>query len=298
MDLPPDWPGAAILSAADLDMDRQIEPFEQSTVDWRAFLSEVNRFQTAGGLAVDGRLGPRTLLTLRRRYGLAGPREDLLIAVGGVEFRASREPSAPPEILAPAGVGSLEKTAASLWNRYGGEILECSQDYDIPIRAALATMMVEAGQAYDPATGLLMIQYEDHVFARLSKTPYREPRYGTQKREWGDLAKAAQIDPETAFDATSGGLGQVMGFNAGLVGYSSARAMFLAFQDSCRAQVRSFFEYCKAARLDDEIGRSDWFHFARGYNGPGKPAFYAQAIMSALAAVDSLRRRGPDFAVC
>ena len=298
-DLPPDWAGFKILDACDLNHDQALEAYEESLVDWGAFSRAVLGFQVEVGLAPDGKLGPNTLRSLRQRFGMAGERERLLTSVGGIEFYAAEEPTAPPALIkVPRGRNPLARRASNLWERFGQAIGEEAARYGLPIEAALAVFCIESiesGIAHDPRTGLVIIQYEDHVFSRLIKAPRQKPRYGSQQREWADFAKAAAINPAAAFEATSAGLAQVMGFNAEMVGYPDAFSMFQDFQRSCRPQVAAFFKYVMKAGLDDEIKRQDWYGFARGYNGPGKPGQYSRDLKQAYEAVQSLKALGADF---
>ena len=87
-----------------------------------------------------------------------------------------------------------------------------------------------------------------------------------------------------------------MGFNAERIGYQNARAMFEAFQRDAARQVESFFAFVESAGLSRHIRSQNWFQFARGYNGPGKPGFYATMFQTALQAANDLEERGAVFA--
>ena len=97
-------------------------------------------------------------------------------------------------------------------------------------------------------------------------------KWGTRaypKDSYPRLLSAIQINEEAALRSCSWALGQIMGFNAEMIGYSSARAMVEAFADDEEAQLQGLVDYIVAVGLDDELRRHDWRGFARGYNGPG-----------------------------
>ncbi|WP_343502150.1 N-acetylmuramidase family protein [Alloyangia pacifica] len=144
-----------------------------------------------------------------------------------------------------------------------------------------AVMDVEAkGSGFD-SLGRVAMLFEPHVFYReLGPGAARDKAVGQglAYQKWGTrsypsdsyprLLAAIQIDEETALRSASWGLGQMMGFNAQMVGFTTARAMVEAFADDEEAQLQAMVDYIVAAGLDDELRRHDWAGFARGYNGP------------------------------
>jgi hypothetical protein len=89
---------------------------------------------------------------------------------------------------------------------------------------------------------------------------------GTNQHE--RLARAVALDRKAALNSTSWGLGQVMGFNAKLVGFPDVEAMVTAMQISEDDQLRAMFGFIKAGKLHTVLQRRDWKTFARRYNGP------------------------------
>jgi hypothetical protein len=84
------------------------------------------------------------------------------------------------------------------------------------------------------------ILFERHIFQRLTGGQFDAicPRVsaptsgGYEKRgasQYDRLTLAMQLDEEAALRSTSWGLGQTMGFNAGMVGYDSIDAMIADF---------------------------------------------------------------------
>ncbi|MCT4369126.1 N-acetylmuramidase family protein [Yangia mangrovi] len=144
-----------------------------------------------------------------------------------------------------------------------------------------AVMDVEAkGSGFD-SLGRVAMLFEPHVFYReLGPGAARDKAVGQglAYKNWRSggypsdsyprLLAAIQIDEEAALRSASWGLGQMMGFNAQMVGFNTARAMVEAFADDEEAQLQAMVDYIVAAGLDDELRRHDWSGFARGYNGP------------------------------
>ena len=54
--------------------------------------------------------------------------------------------------------------------------------------------------------------------------------------------------------------------------------MFDDFQTGEEAQVRAFFRFVENQHLVQSLRQKDYVAFARGYNGPGQPEFYAGII--------------------
>lgn len=138
------------------------------------------------------------------------------------------------------------------------------------------------GRGFDDQGRVIML-FEPHIFYKeLRREPTkrnRAVRQGLAYKRWGTtrypkdsyprLLKAIKIDREAAIRSCSWGLGQIMGFNHGMVGYGSAEAMVKAFAADEDNHLEAIVDFIVKAGLDDEIRRHDWAGFARGYNGPG-----------------------------
>lgn len=92
--------------------------------------------------------------------------------------------------------------------------------------------------------------------------------YVGNEGEYRRLEKASEYDLECALQACSFGAYQIMGFNAQVVGYSTANEMFRAFSLSETEQFEAFIRFIKA---DDVLLKSirsgNWTVFAERYNG-------------------------------
>jgi hypothetical protein len=144
-----------------------------------------------------------------------------------------------------------------------------------------AVIDVEArGSGFD-SLGRIAMLFEPHIFyrelgpgAKRDKAVAQGLAYPSWKRKYPSdsylrLRAAMKIDEEAALRSASWGLGQIMGFNAEMIGYGSARAMVEDFVDDEEHHLEAMVSYIVAAGLDDELRAHDWRGFARGYNGPG-----------------------------
>jgi len=121
--------------------------------------------------------------------------------------------------------------------------------------------------------------FEEHVFYRqLPKALRREavkkglayPKWRRNyKNNYTRFLKAYKFHSEAALMACSWGLGQVMGFNYRVAGYSTVEQMVEVFTVSEAYQLEAMIEFIKSNNLDDELRNHDWSGFARGYNGKG-----------------------------
>jgi hypothetical protein len=94
---------------------------------------------------------------------------------------------------------------------------------------------------------------------------------------------ASEYGPELAADAASWGAGQLMGFNAASVGYSSALEMVAAFANSEDAQIVAIAKFLVSNNLDDEARAENCKGLCRGYNGPGQVEHYTPLLQKALS---------------
>ncbi len=137
------------------------------------------------------------------------------------------------------------------------------------------------GGGFD-AEGRPKMLFEPHIFYRqLGEGNKRDwavsegiayPKWGQKsypKDSYPRLKKAMEIDGGAALRSASWGLGQIMGFNAGAAGYSTALAMVKDFMLDEENHLAAMVRFIQTNGLDDELRRHDWAGFARGYNGPG-----------------------------
>jgi hypothetical protein len=119
------------------------------------------------------------------------------------------------------------------------------------------------------------------AYAKWRKGNY--PKGSAQKQSDGNyerLAKAIEIDEEAAYRAVSVGLGQILGENYKLVGFSSAKEMFKAAMESEGAQLNQMIAFIKSKRIDDDLRNKNWHQFALVYNGSGQTDKYAGLLAS------------------
>lgn len=128
-----------------------------------------------------------------------------------------------------------------------------------------------------------LILFEPHVFYRLLPAGKRwaaiaeglavekwsKRLYGkTQADRWDQLRRAAQIDHDAAYEATSWGVGQVLGQHWKALGFSSVDQLVDYARQGVDQQIDLMLRYVVANGLDDELRDGRWAAFARGYNGP------------------------------
>lgn len=91
---------------------------------------------------------------------------------------------------------------------------------------------------------------------------------GTQAARWRLLERAAAIDRKAAYEATSWGLGQVMGAHWSWLGFADVEALVAEARSGAAGQARLTARYIDRAGLQAAVRARDWAAFARGYNGP------------------------------
>lgn len=101
-------------------------------------------------------------------------------------------------------------------------------------------------------------RFEPHIFRR--NTGITLPTFEA----------AFEADRIGAMRATSWGIGQVMGFNAEMVGYkqNGVEGMVATFADFEDAQLAAMAEFCVRTGAAEKLRNRDWGGFAAIYNGP------------------------------
>lgn len=133
------------------------------------------------------------------------------------------------------------------------------------------------------------ILFEPHVFYRLltaknyitirNKAMAENPRicypkwgqypYGKTSEQHDRLKIACEYDRDSALQACSWGLGQVMGSNYQSLGYDSLQEFVNAMYADEAGQLDAMCRFIKVNGLLDKLNRHDWAGFAKGYNGSG-----------------------------
>ena len=142
--------------------------------------------------------------------------------------------------------------------------------------AALAAFIeVESGgKGFDDKTGKIIIQFEPVWMKRLS--PYAPSgawsvnKVDIQSKEWIAFNDAFKKDANGAMQATSIGLGQIMGFHYKRLGYASVGAMW---DDAKKGLERQVWQIAKFIETDKNLQTAlkigDWHKVATIYNGSG-----------------------------
>jgi len=151
------------------------------------------------------------------------------------------------------------------------------------------------------------ILFERHVFSAKTRHRYdakypdiSNPRpggYGAGgAAQYDRLMRAAALNRHAALLSASWGIGQVMGYNARIVGYRRVEDMVYDMCATENAQIRAMARFIKANRLDGALRTHDWPRFAAGYNGPN---FRINSYDTRLAAACEYLARGglPDVTV-
>jgi hypothetical protein len=120
-----------------------------------------------------------------------------------------------------------------------------------------------------------------------------------QSVEYEALRLAGEIDRDLAFQSTSFGSGQIMGFNASVVGYSSAEEMFNAFTQSKEIQDLAMLDFLINRKGKDKktgltlaqaVKRGDFEVVAKLYNGD-TTGRYASRMADAHSTILTQTRR-------
>lgn len=161
-------------------------------------------------------------------------------------------------------------------------------DLDLPRMGALlgvgedeihAVIDVEAaGYGFD-TYGRPKMLFEPHRFFRNLSGAERDEavRQGLAYRNWGEkpypsdsyptLIRAMKINANAALLSASWGLGQILGENHELAGFSSVESMVVEFKNNEDVHLEAMLNFILATRLDHHLRNHDWKAFARGYNG-------------------------------
>jgi hypothetical protein len=233
--------------------------------------------------------------------------------------RLQRLPMPPAAPIAIDSRWSRDRQALGRsYNRLGGLMGAVAAQLGIEVQAVLAVWRVESG-GREHTVGRAVIRFENHYLwdrwgqknpalydqhfrhggragvggRRWEGHQFRESpagawetvHTGKQEAEYRVLALASRLaGEETALQCISMGGPQIMGASHAEIGYSTARAMYQAFQASERAHVLGFFDFCRsksAPRKGDlvlHLRARDWNRVAQYYNGPGQVETYGPRL--------------------
>jgi len=124
-----------------------------------------------------------------------------------------------------------------------------------------------------------VILFERHIFSDKTHQQYDATHPDISNKESGGygikgpyqydrLEKALLLNRTAALKSASWGIGQLMGFNAGIAGYTKVEDMVDKMSLSEDYQLSGIAKYIINTDLNKALQRHDWATFARGYNGP------------------------------
>ena len=233
----------------------------------------VRNFQRAKGLTVDGKAGKNTLIVLEG--GSAGG------STGG------------------------GNSASSFKEKHGGTIRTYANKYGIDENVLGGFILVESsGSGF--SNGKVKIRLENHHFLKDDAAKYKgvyfdygNPSYTGHKYRKSTSAAwmnchqnqaqendafdfAISLNEVKAYEATSMGLAQIMGFNYSRCGYTSAKAMYNDFSTGEGAQLEGFINFIVSdSTLLQACRDKNYRKMAELYNGAGNVDVYAPKIEKA-----------------
>ncbi|QHG64382.1 N-acetylmuramidase domain-containing protein [Pseudomonas putida] len=119
------------------------------------------------------------------------------------------------------------------------------------------------------------ILFERHVFHRLTQGLYDgNPDISRSKAggyvggagEYARLETAMQLDKTAALQSASWGIGQVMGFNFKVAGFTSTDKLVAAMVKDENSQLQAMAHFIMGNNLAGALQRNNWVSFARSYN--------------------------------
>lgn len=166
----------------------------------------------------------------------------------------------------------------------GADYERAAKTIGCEVAAIKAVVTVEAAGTGFDAKNRLKLLPEPHYFYRFLsgtkrqkavaqelayKTWGEKPYDTTQDERYQRLTRMMAIDEDAALRSCSWGLGQIMGDNAKVCGFISARQMVEEFLKGEGRQLDGMVGFIIGNGLAKHLVKKDWAAFARGYNGPG-----------------------------
>lgn len=145
--------------------------------------------------------------------------------------------------------------------------------FKLETRAVLAFLSAETGgKGFDEKTGKILIQFEPKWFHDL--VPYAPSgawsvnKVEVQAKEWIAFNDAFSKNKVAAMEATSIGIGQILGYHWKRLGYASVDAMW---DDAKKGIERQIWQVCKFIDTDKKLKAAiiarNWHIVATLYNG-------------------------------
>lgn len=183
-----------------------------------------------------------------------------------------------PTAPLPGGAASVLPFAGLACPLPIGAIDRAARDLSVEPAALIAVVTVETGNR----SGFLpdrrpRILYEAHIAHRLSGQPVmglsvpvwdRSLYAPTGAGEYERLHRAVDaLGYDVACKAASWGVGQVLGMNHSLCGFTTVGSFVRAMAEGEEQQLGAMAAFIRARGLVDHLRRLNWAGFARGYNG-------------------------------
>lgn len=151
------------------------------------------------------------------------------------------------------------------------KLIACEFGFEPEVLASFVEVE-SSGQGFDKNTGKILIQFEPVWFRR--RVPFAPSglwsvnKVDIQSKEWLAFNDAFKKNPNGAMEATSVGLGQVMGFHWKRLGFSSVGAMWDDAKKGLENQVRQIAKFIQTdSALQKALKNKDWHKVASIYNG-------------------------------
>ena len=155
------------------------------------------------------------------------------------------------------------------------EIIDICKNQPIGTADLLTFISVETGgQGFDSKTGKILIQFEPSWFRK--KAPYAPSglwsvnKVDVQRKEWLAFNDAFSKNADAAMQATSIGLGQIMGLHYKRLGYKSVGDMWDDAKKGIKQQIKQLVKFIQTdENLQSAIEHHNWTDVAEMYNGKG-----------------------------
>ena len=155
------------------------------------------------------------------------------------------------------------------------EIIDICKNQPIDTADLLTFISVETGgKGFDSKTGKILIQFEPSWFRK--KAPYAPSglwsvnKVDVQRKEWLAFNDAFSKNAESAMQATSIGLGQIMGLHYKRLGYRTVGQMWDDAKKGIENQINQLVKFINSdTNLKSAIEHHNWTDVATIYNGSG-----------------------------
>lgn len=152
-------------------------------------------------------------------------------------------------------------------------LVACKNNLE-PASLAAFIEVESGGKGFDSNTGKILIQFEPVWFKRLSPyTPsgkWSVNKVDVQSKEWIAFNDAFSKNSDKAMQATSIGLGQIMGFHYKRLGYKNVGEMWDDAKKGLEKQIEQIAKFILTDKnLLFALKTGDWHKVATIYNGSG-----------------------------